>query len=379
MELRWLTAEEQELEAAIEQLDEDERPEAESRSFVPAGIAHVALLVYFGVAWFVFAGGIDPDASPPVELGSVVALVVNMLVFSALWYATVLLGRWLDKPPRDAELRAWREHLTGLANDVEIEPVRRATFVSLITGDRRTASCRPRFTAPGVEFGNLTSRTHSVLEWHYLAVELPSPLPHLVLESTAAGSLPNELAREIGQQVSLGQPFDSRFTLYAPRGYEHDALYVMTPAVMAALLDHAAEFHVEIIGDTLVFFAPGHADFGALPPWQAIDALWMHAVPPLLARAQRYRDERVPEQAFAQRLLTFQEALTTPGYTWQKRGRRIAPAGRRMEHKRGTRWSMARKYGLEFVVYQAVMWTAFFAIFGVGFTIYRLIEVFTGG
>jgi len=43
---------------------------------------------------------------------------------------------------------------------------------------------RPRYSAPGVECGNLTSRAHSSLQWHHLATRLPAPLPHLILEST---------------------------------------------------------------------------------------------------------------------------------------------------------------------------------------------------
>lgn len=229
-----------------------------------------------------------------------------------------------------------------------------------------------------MEFGNLTSRTHSVLEWHYLAIQLPAPLPHLILESTAAGPLPAELAyAAIGQSVSMGYPFDGSFVLHAPRGYERDALFVLTPAVMALLLDHATDFHIEIIGDTLVFFAPEHADFAELEPWQAIDALWMNAVPAVVARATRYRDERVPDQAFSKRFLTLQEALTTPGYTWQKPDRRIGPAGKRLvRQKRGLRFSMIRKYGGEYVLMWMISVPLFLAVWGVVLTVYKLLEAF---
>lgn len=380
MDLRWLTADERELEAAIEELDEDERPQVEGRSWVPAAIAFLLLFAYFGVAWFAFADGIDVAAGR-VAPGAIAGLVVNMAIFAVLWWATRRLDKWLRKPRRDVQLRTWREHLTGMVNDVDVEPVNRATFVSLITGDRRTARCRPRYAAPGVEFGNLSSRTHSYLEWHYLATELPAPLPHLILESAAAGPLPRELPRaELGQSVSMGNPFDQHFTLYAPSGYEHDALYVLTPAVMAVLLDHATDFHIEIIGDTLVFFAPEHADFGSPEPWEAIDALWMNAVPALVMRAQRYRDERVPDQSFDRRLLTFQEALTTPGYTWQQPERQISKAGKRLRRrKRGVRWSIAREHAPEFAVVIIAQGAILLALGGVATAIYRLYQAFFGG
>lgn len=381
MELRWLTAEEHEVEAAIAELEEDERPQVEGRSPIVTGVAFFLLLVYFGVVWLVFAMRIDPEAQPRVEFGAVGSLVANIVVICALWYVTRRLDARWSRPRREAEVRAWREHLTGMVNDVEIEPVSRATFVSLITGERRTASCPSRFSAPGVEFGNLTSRTHSALTWHYLATQLPAPLPHLILESTAAGPLPAELARaEIGQAVPTGYPFNRSFVLYAPRGYEQDALYVFTPRVMAVLLDHATAFHLEVIGDTLVFFAPGHADFGTPEPWQAVDALWMNAVPAISGRAARYRDERVPDQSVSRRLLTLREALEQPGYTWEKRRRRIAPSGRALaRQKRGLRWSLARKYGIELVVYWIAMGAAVLAFMGVAMTVINLHSAFFGG
>lgn len=380
MDLSWLTAEEQELEAAIEELDEDERPEVERRNFVPTAIAQLLLLGYFGVVWLLFADSIDVE-TPRVAPGAVGVVVLHTAVFVALWSAIQRLDKRMSRPPRDVEVRAWREHLTGLVNDVDVEPVNRATFVSLITGDRRTARCRPRYSAPGVEFGNLASRTHSYLEWHYLATELPAPLPHLILESRAAGPLPKELARaEIGQSLSLGYPFDHHFTLYAPRGYERDALYVLTPAVMAVLLDHATDFHVEIIGDTLVFFAPDPVDFGRREPWEAIDGLWMNAVPALVKRAQRYRDERVPDQSFSRRLLSFREALSTPGYTWARSDRRISQDGRRLARRKPrVRWSIVRKYGFELAVYRVIMGAVWLAFAGVLVTAWRLHEAFFGG
>lgn len=376
MDLRWLTADEHELEAAIENLAEDDRPELNPRHTMLPLALHLVLLGYLGIALLVFNGSIDEAGDPPVEAHAVAWLVFNLLVFVGLWYATVRFGRWWDRPRHETKVRMWREHLTGLVNDVEIEPVHRATFVSLITGHRRTAACYPRFTAPGVEFGNLTSRTHSVLEWHYLAVQLPAPLPHLILESTAVGPLPPELGHAPDDQVvPVGYPFEASFTVHAPRGYAHDALYVLTPAVMAVLMDHAAGFHIETIGDTLVFFAPERADFATPEPWQAIDALWMHAVPALNARAERYRDERVPEQALAHRLLSLQEAHEQPGRTWDTR--RIAPAGERLDRPRPKlRRFMVKKYGGEYLLVWVAMAPLGLAMLGIVLTAHSLYEAF---
>lgn len=126
--------------------------------------------------------------------------------------------------------------------------------------------------------------------------------------------------------------------------------------------------------------APEHADFGSPEPWEAIDALWMNAVPALVMRAQRYRDERVPDQSFDRRLLTFQEALATPGYTWQQPERQISKAGKRLRRrKRGVRWSIAREHAPEFAVVIIAQGAILLALGGVATAIYRLYQAFFGG
>lgn len=105
MDLRWLTAEEQELEGAIAELDEDGRPEVEGRSSVTGAIAFLLLFVYFGVVWLRFAGSIHVEARR-VAPGAVGGLVLHMVIFAVLWYATSRLDKWLSKPRRDVEVRA---------------------------------------------------------------------------------------------------------------------------------------------------------------------------------------------------------------------------------------------------------------------------------
>ena len=47
-------------------------------------------------------------------------------------------------------------------------------------------------------------------------------------------------------------------TLYAPNGSERDALYVLTPDVMAAMIDVGQDFDIEVIDDKLHLFHEGH-------------------------------------------------------------------------------------------------------------------------
>jgi len=99
-------------------------------------------------------------------------------------------------------------------------------------------------------------RTH---DWGYLALRLDRALPHMVLDSRAnnglfgSSNLPAAFAKD--QVLSLEGDFDSYFTLYCPRAYERDALYVFTPDLMALLIDNAAPFDVEIVDDWMFVYS----------------------------------------------------------------------------------------------------------------------------
>jgi hypothetical protein len=94
------------------------------------------------------------------------------------------------------------------------------------------------------------------------------------------------------QQLHLEGDFDRTFTLYCPRGYERDALYIFTPDLMALVLDVATDAEIELIGDQLVLYSRR--------PWRlwrpANFAALIDLAGVLGARARRrtdlYQDER---------------------------------------------------------------------------------------
>ena len=75
---------------------------------------------------------------------------------------------------------------------------------------------------------------------------------------------PAPLARRFraNQVVLLEGDFNSYFTLYAPQGYGTDVRYVLTPDLMALLVDEAGSYDVETIDDTLVIYARKEFDLG---------------------------------------------------------------------------------------------------------------------
>lgn len=85
--------------------------------------------------------------------------------------------------------------------------------------------------------------------FRYLSMRLPRALPHVVIDAKGNGSLRSLLPGS--QRVSLEGDFDRYFTVYVPEGYERDALELLTPDVMACLIDHGRGWDIEVIDDTL--------------------------------------------------------------------------------------------------------------------------------
>ncbi|GAA3596599.1 hypothetical protein GCM10022198_20670 [Klugiella xanthotipulae] len=169
------------------------------------------------------------------------------------------------------------------------------------------ASCDRVHSLPGQRFfdiGRMTYRTSNgksdvTHTWGYLAFQLDRRLPHIVLDSLSNNplwsNLPDAFNRD--QRLSLEGDFDRYFTLYCPREYERDALYILTPDVMALLIDHAAPFDVEIVDDLVFVYSAAPFDHNGMNAfvrmWQVLDTVGAKT----LRQTHRYADERVPDRS----------------------------------------------------------------------------------
>jgi hypothetical protein len=164
------------------------------------------------------------------------------------------------------------------------------------------------FTRDGryLEIGNYryvtgSGKNQTTHNWGFMALQLDRKLPHMVLDSTAnnglfgGSNLPTAFARE--QRLSLEGDFDKYFSLYAPKDYERDALYVFTPDLMALLIDEAAPFDVEIIDDWMFVYSsaafvpadPGH--------FQRLFRIADTVGEKTLSQTDRYADDRIGDPA----------------------------------------------------------------------------------
>jgi len=129
-----------------------------------------------------------------------------------------------------------------------------------------------------------------------LVIPLTRTVPHLTLVPVAAGidwASRQVSAEARAQIISLEGDFDRHFTLYAPRDYTTDALYIFTPDVMAALIDHASGFSITLIDDQLIVRPLlGTFDLTDDALWRRLFAVLDSVAPEVAGQTLRYRDER---------------------------------------------------------------------------------------
>jgi hypothetical protein len=138
------------------------------------------------------------------------------------------------------------------------------------------------------------STTHT---WGFLALELDRSLPHMVLDARSNNGL---FGSTIGAAFSKDQvlrlegDFNEHFTLFCPREYERDALYVFTPDLMALAIDEAAAFDIEIVDRWMFVYATRPFDLLDPTLHERLHRIVATVGAKTLTQTDRYRDDRVP-------------------------------------------------------------------------------------
>lgn len=273
--------------------------------------------VAFGVTGFTFVGGLvvvvaaamlwgvisSGDGVNPISIAAVVfaAIVGALLVSTIVRVVGSLTGSWA---------RWMRLFEFAAANGMIYSPSDPSPdYPGAIfgIGDSRQSIDHVRsasgrfFDLGGYRYSTGSGKTRSTHTWGFLALALDRALPHMVLDSRANNglfggtNLPAVFAKN--QVLSLEGDFDRHFTLYAPKEYETDALYVFTPDLMALLIDEAAPFDVEIIDRWMFVYSSTALD--ALDPatyrrmFRIIDTVGATTV----RHTDRYADDRVGDRA----------------------------------------------------------------------------------
>lgn len=103
------------------------------------------------------------------------------------------------------------------------------------------------------------AETNSI--WFYftvIRVQLPLQLPNIIIDSHVNNGSRYIKFRSLSeawlnkhQKIDLEGNFNKFFTVFVPKGYEADALYVLTPELMQIMIAHGSDYDFEIVDNYL--------------------------------------------------------------------------------------------------------------------------------
>ena len=263
-------------------------------------------LLVFGVIGLSFAGDFFNSTLNAQNIVATVApllfslVVVLLITFAVIKGITSTGNRWELWARMDRFARA-----NGMTfSPLDTNPSYAGAIFQL--GDARQAVDHLRGAAGRFfDLGNYryttgSGKNRSTRTWGFLAFNLDRKLPNMVLDSKSNNSffgtnLPATFDK--GQILSLEGDFDEYFTLYCPKEYERDALYVFTPDLMALLIDEAAPFDVEIIDDWMFVYSSMPFRTGDANVYARLFRIIDTVGAKTLTQTDRYVDERVGDFA----------------------------------------------------------------------------------
>lgn len=108
-----------------------------------------------------------------------------------------------------------------------------------------------------------SGKSRSEHRWGFVRIELSRQLPRMVIDGRRNNFIGSNLPEifHSNQRLQLEGNFSDHFDFYVPAGYEKDALYVLTPDIMALLVDEANGYDIELTGNQLFIYGHGGFDF----------------------------------------------------------------------------------------------------------------------
>lgn len=156
----------------------------------------------------------------------------------------------------------------------------------------------------GTQIGNVkliprstNSRYRFTVEqnWCFAQIQLPRPLPHMILDAKSNNLIGDRsvFAQEFPEQeIMLEGEFNKFFTLYVPKDYELDALYIFTPDVMLTLMETGRAYDMEIVNDTILIFREGIIRLDSKESLSSVVNMVDKIKNEVDHQAQRYSDDR---------------------------------------------------------------------------------------
>lgn len=264
----------------------------------------IVLVVVLGVFGFFFLGILGSFVTYVVGSGGGLGgLVVPLILMAGFILVAILVIRSMV---RGGKWERWYRldrfaSANGLVfSPVSVDPQYPGAIFQI--GRARSAvdhllSASDRF----LDYGNYryttgSGKNQSTRTWGFMALQLDRALPNMVLDSKAnnglfGSNLPATFSKD--QVLHLEGNFDDYFTLYCPKQYERDALYIFTPDLMALLIDNASPFDVEIIDKWMFVYSSAAFDLRQPAIHQRLLGIVDTVGAKTLTQTDRYADERV--------------------------------------------------------------------------------------
>ncbi len=246
---------------------------------------------------------------------SLLAIVGAVFFFASIAYSVWALNRKWRRRRAAAELAIARGWHYNFAWDPADFPATLFRIGRQSWAENVSHLHEPRYIEVGNFSYTTTEGARARREIGFVAIMLDRTLPHMYLASTdRAGTRPYAPPFRSDQRLSLEGDFDRWFRLYCPREYERDALYIITPDVMALMIDEAPGFDIEIIDDRMFLIARHPFDMSDGRVFDFAQRVAATLGRKTAGQSVRYRDERSDDAAFidepGSRLRTGRWALT---------------------------------------------------------------------
>lgn len=240
-------------------------------------------------------------ASAPGQVGVWIGICVLIGILVLIGWVAVQQA--LKKAARAIRLKAFAE-----ANHFAFTPAKPAggypgTLFSLGRDQQFLSVVDGTYQNMTFEFGNFyctmgSGKSSHTRAFGVIEVKLPRKLPHILLDSRKNNrfGMSHLSLFSTNQKLQLEGNFNNYFDLYVPKGYERDALYFLTPELMALLIDHGAEFDVEIVDNHLFVYASKEFDLQYEQTVRSIFQLITVLGGEIHENTARYADARVGDR-----------------------------------------------------------------------------------
>jgi len=289
------------------------RPQYSNGSAMVTAIIALVVLAVFAFVVLGFVGGIVASLSSGYGGVSPLGLIFPGVFIAFFVVIAILIGRSLLGSGRWE--RWMRLDRFASANGLVFSPTGvdpQYPGAIFQQGRSRTAvdhlqSASGRF----LDYGNYryvtgSGKSQTTHNWGFLALQLDRALPNMVLDSKAnnglfgGSNLPATFSKD--QILHLEGDFDNYFTLYCPKEYERDALYVFTPDLMARLIDAVSAqagspFDVEIVDKWMFVYSSSTFDLRQPAVHERLLGIVDSVGAKTLTQTDRYSDERIGNPA----------------------------------------------------------------------------------